>query len=205
MRACVLLVLLLLAIGHAAAECWTNQQLAIQALDIATSRFPLVASNPPTVLECSPDEFAANAGGSYAASDHAILIPAWMTQRSSELSTVLAHELGHAQVRLSGGDGGPDGHSAAWVYAMRRAGYATEVSRMVQFSPAVAQLVAREDEERTTRRPVASQYLPPTVTSVQPQWVRACRMTPAVSVIWFGRRHFSQQIVWMQTCGWEPQ
>ncbi len=132
----------------AAAACWVDERLQSLAWQVAGQHFPLARQRMPKVLMCSGDEFPARVGGDYTSVIHRIRVPSWLDQGHWQL--VLAHELGHAEVALSGADRGADGHGPGWVAVMERAGLGDEVKRMAQYSASAALVLAQRGQARAS-------------------------------------------------------
>jgi len=189
----------LLLSTSAQAACWMDHYLAAKTREIAQRHFSVVANQPPTVLACTSDEFPPNVGGTYSQGTHEIRIPTWMVG-SSELAVALAHELGHAHVRLSGGDWMADGHGTSWVWAMRQAGFDFEVRRVAGYNAGTARVLV---DERAGRQPLAqgNEWIGrQAIEQSSLRWV--CRLYPQANVLLVGR-YRQVQLVWFQICGWE--
>lgn len=141
----VLLLLLLSWILPVHAACWPDSDLAIRAQAVAGQRFPALVGRMPDVLACHDADFPPQIGGDYTSGIHRIRIPQREVLRGPVvIDSILAHELGHAQVAAEGKHGGPDGHGEAWVQAMLRAGLDAEVERMARFNPYTAAALGRD-------------------------------------------------------------
>lgn len=154
--------------SSAAANCWNDSTLSARTLELARRHYPSVALQMPQILVCTADQFGPNIGGTYSSGIHQIRIPVWQLSRP-DLSTVLAHELGHAQNEI---DGVQNGHSVEFMKALIRAGFAAEASRVAAYTgghdalaDAHAQLVPRYRAPAVTAdAPPPTVYVPPRVT-----------------------------------------
>lgn len=127
----------------AKAACWRDPQIASLAESVARRHFARVAAAMPDIAVCEAQHFPAGVGGDYTPAAHRIRIPTWQTN-SPDLVGVLAHELGHAEVAVEGGDDGlADGHGASWMRAMVAAGFEHEARRIAGIVPGAADAFAR--------------------------------------------------------------
>ena len=115
------------------ASCWVDANLEQRVRQLAQERFPVVAQSMPSVIVCGAEHVAPNVGGQYNSGRHEIAMPSWQLGRPF-LDTALPHELGHAQVSLTGADGGLDGHGRGWIDAMVNAGLGHEAARVAGYN-----------------------------------------------------------------------
>jgi len=154
-----------LAATHAAAQatCWRDANLERLTRQLAQERFPAVAQSLPTVAICEAQHFPPNVGGQYNSGRHHIEIPVWMLGQAG-LSMNLLHELAHAQVALTGADGGVDGHGPGWIAAVLAAGLDDEAARVASYNPDAAQALAAIRRGRQGDR--VGQWAAPNVAEV---------------------------------------
>ena len=120
---------LLAILSPARAACWVDHRLAETAVQVAQQGFPRSAANMPQLVVCDPGHFGPSVGGTYTGGEHVIRIPSWQLGQPA-LRSVLAHELAHSEVALSGGDGQSfGGHSFDFMRVLLAAGWRHEAER----------------------------------------------------------------------------
>lgn len=127
----IALAAITVSIGTAGASCWSDSQVTAMAVNVAQGGFPKSASKMPTVVVCTGGDFGPGIGGDYTGGIHKIRIPQWQLN-SSDLRSVLAHELAHAETWLTGGSDTNNGHSADFMRALLLAGWYGEAQRIGQ-------------------------------------------------------------------------
>ncbi len=154
---------LLTGIAHA---CWRDDGVTAMAQSVANQGFPNAANRMPAILVCDGSVFGPGIGGDYGVGRHTIRIPQWQLNRP-DLNSVLAHELAHAEVWLTGGGTENNGHSADFMRALLRAGWGGEAQRVAQYLPGAqyaldqARADTAPDDGDSTRPP---RYAPPNIS-----------------------------------------
>lgn len=196
--------------GRAEANCWHDTNVTQLAQSVAQSGFPNAASRMPTVLVCDGGDFGPNIGGDYTGGIHRIRIPNWQLNRT-ELRSVIAHEMAHAEVWLTGGSDANGGHSSDFMRSLLRAGWHAEAARVGQY---VGGAQFALDEARASlygqgagRAPLPGAERPPIATPppiyVSPTvMVQVCHDQPFVVYRPAGRGQYYIEIVTRRFCQW---
>lgn len=196
--------------GRASATCRHDTNLTQLAQSVAQSGFPNAASRMPTVLVCDGGDFGPNIGGDYTGGIHRVRIPNWQLNRT-ELRSVIAHEMAHAEVWLTGGSDANGGHSSDFMRSLLRAGWHAEAARVGQY---VSGAKFALDEARAslygqgaTRTPLPGVDRPPTSTPppiyVSPTvMVQVCHDHPFAVYRPAGRGRYHIDIVTRRLCQW---
>ena len=205
-RTMVALALTASMMASAQAGCWRDAGLEQRTHAIAQRHFPRVVQQMPDIVACSADMFPPGIGGDYQGGAHLIRIPHWQLN-GSELNAVIAHELAHAQVALTGGDmHTAGGHGPDFLRVLVQAGFRGEAQRVAEYTGQRG-LIAQADPPRelpaAPPAPPPLIYVPPRVIYVQPRppvVVTHCMETPVTIYVPFrggwGVRTHIQRTCW---------
>jgi len=195
-----LLAILICARHLARAACWVDASVSHVAQQIATASFRATAGRMPAIAVCHAGDFAQGIGGDYTPGVHRIRIPEWQVV-TANLHTVLAHELAHAEVWLTGRDPGADGHGRGFFEVLLGAGYGNEAERVAAY---VANGHSALADAKAFIRPIAPPNPPiaagPNANPRQGRVATYCEWVPVRFLVPLPGGHMLIQTQWHQQC-----
>jgi len=163
--------------GSALAQCWRDTSLEQNAAHLAQRFGPPLTDNLPEVLLCLDELFPPQVGGDYNTGAHRIRIPVRSAQ-SPQLHSILAHELAHAVVTLTGlpYDVSRGGHGQSFIDVLRGSGFTDEANR-VAWQYGLAQAPGGPGSPSAAAQPwpqwpPAAPVQPPGIEAMGPRGVR---------------------------------